>query len=628
MRTPSTGGIPAAIRRRLRSLRYAVADLFFVIGDWLRSAGRFLARLPRAVGRGFGRFWGSLSVIARRRLVAAIAVAVVIVAVLALAVPNLPCSFPGGDSCPPPDDAQGLVPSDALAYLHADLDRDSDQYRALTGLAGRVPLFRDQAVSRAVALIPGPRGAAIDFERDIEPWFGDEAAMAILPGSGSVADRVDLLGVADAEGASAFAASVAGPRAETQDYDGAPLTTGARGISSAQTDGFLVIGSGDGVRAVLDTATGVEGSASLSENDQAAAVRDRLPADRFADAWLSADGVSQLIAGGRGLVSTLTPLLAPGATTGAAASLSASGDALELAVRSELDPDREQASPGFFDAFPPFEPRLPSRLRPGTLAYVGFGDPGGTAAALLGQAAAEAPGIASGFRDLVANLQREGGTDLTKLAGALGDEAAIAVEPGAASGQPDPGEAAAPSFPYLLLVASGVDEGTARDALAQLQGPLAEAVGSSGQLQAPAFGEQQIEGVEASSLTVSPTVELTYAVFDGLAAIATDPAGIAGLAGGDGGLDDTDLYRSATDGFGDQPSLLAFLDLAGLVQLGEQSGLAEDPAYATFAADFRNLTALGLEITDDDDLLATDARLLLGGGSTGAETSTVPSPAD
>lgn len=616
MRTPSTGGIPAAILRRLRSLRYAVADLFFVIGDWLRSAGRLGARLPRAAGRGLGRFWRSLSVIARRRLVAAIAVAVVIVAVLALAVPKLPCSFPGGDSCPPPDDAQNLVPSDALAYVHADLDRDGDQYRALTGLAARVPLFRDQAVSRAVGLIPGPRGAEIDFERDVQPWFGDEAALAILPGSGSVADRVDLLAVADADGATAFAASVAGPRASTQDYDGAQLTTGARGISSAQTDGFLVIGSGDGVRAALDTATGAQGSASLSDNDQAAAIRDRLPADRFADVWLSADGVSQLIAGGRGLVSTLTPLLAPGATTGAAASLSASGDALELAVRSELDPDREQASPGFFDAFPPFEPRLPSRLRPGTLAYLGFGDPGGTAAALLGQAAAEAPGIASGFQDLVANLRRGAGTDLSKLAGALGDEAAVAVDPGAVS------------FPYLLLVASGVDEGAARDALGRLQGPLAEAVGSGGQRQAPVFGEQQIEGVEASSLTVSPTVELTYAVFDGLAAIATDPAGIAGLAGGDGGLDDTDLYRSATDGFGVRPSLLAFLDLAGLVQLGEQSGLAEDPAYATFAADFRNLAALGLEITDDDDLLATDARLLLGGGATGVETSTVPSPAD
>ena len=69
-----------------------------------------------------------------------------------------------------------------------------------------------------------------------------------------------------------------------------------------------------------------------------------------------------------------------------------------------------------------------------------------------------------------------------------------------------------------------------------------------------------------------------------------------------------------------------FLDLGGLVLLGEQSGLAEDPAYATFAADFRSLNALGIEISDSGDVLSTDARLLLRSGSTGVETST--SPAD
>src|SRR4029079_9181352 len=91
--------------RRLRSLGYAVGDVFFVIGERLRTAGRYLARVPRALARGCGRFWASLSIIARRRLVAAIGAVVVIIAILALAVPNLPCSFPGGDSCPPPDDA-------------------------------------------------------------------------------------------------------------------------------------------------------------------------------------------------------------------------------------------------------------------------------------------------------------------------------------------------------------------------------------------------------------------------------------------------------------------------------------------------------------------------------------------
>ena len=47
-----------------------------------------------------------------------------------VAVPNLPCQLPGGDSCPPADDAAELVPGDALAYVHANLDPETEQYRA------------------------------------------------------------------------------------------------------------------------------------------------------------------------------------------------------------------------------------------------------------------------------------------------------------------------------------------------------------------------------------------------------------------------------------------------------------------------------------------------------------------
>ncbi len=611
-------------------MRYAVADVLYVIGRALRKAGRYALRLPQAIGSGSARFWGSLSAVARRRLAIAVGVAVALIAILALAVPNLPCSFPGGDACAPNDDAEQLVPADALAYVHADLDPESDQYATLTRLAGRAPLFGGQVAAGAAGLIPGPRGTTVNFDSDIRPWFGGEAAFAVLPGAGGGAARIDLLEVADADGATAFSQQLAGARGTTQDYEGVEVTIGSRGISSAQTDGFLVIGSGEAVRAAIDTATGAEGSEPLADDDHAADVRDQLPDQRFADAWLSPDGVTQLIAGGGGLLSTVTPLLAPGATTGAAASLSASGDAIELAVRSDLDPDSEGSSPGFFDAFPGFEPTLPARLSPDTLAYLGFGDPRSTAAALLSQATTEAPGIAAGFEDLVRRLSKGGGVDLaTQVAGALGDEAAVAIAPSsatdaAAAGTP---ESAQPTLPYALFVASGVDEAEARAALAALQAPLAAAVSAGNAGNAPAFGEQQIGGVDARSLQVSPAVELTYAVFDGLAAVATNPAGIADLAG-DGGLDQDSTYKRATEGFGDEPSLLAYFDLAGLVEVGERSGLAEDPAYATFAGDFRSLDALGLEISSSDDVLATDARLLLREGVAVPQTTTTPVPAD
>ena len=134
--------------------------------------------------------------------------------------------------------------------------------------------------------------------------------------------------------------------------------------------------------------------------------------------------------------------------------------------------------------------------------------------------------------------------------------------------------------------------------------------------------------MQTNTVRVSPTVELTYAVFDGLAAIATNPDGVAAMIEGDGGLADQDRYQRATDGFPDQVSLQAYLDLDGLVAIGEAAGLAEDPLYATFAGDFRRLEALGLAVSSDGDVLATDARLLVGDEADTATSTTSPTPTD
>jgi hypothetical protein len=118
-------------------------------------------------------------------------------------------------------------------------------------------------------------------------------------------------------------------------------------------------------------------------------------------------------------------------------------------------------------------------------------------------------------------------------------------------------------------------------------------------------------------------------VFDELAAIATDPAGIAQLASGDDGLNDSDLYEDATEDFDDEVSLLGYFDLAELVSTGEQLGLAEDPLYATFAGDFRRLDALGVAVTASDDLVSTDARLLLReGDGDGGQSAPAAPPSD
>ena len=138
-------------------------------------------RVPGAVERGSREFWFGLSSEARLRLALARGAVVALALVWSLAVPALPCEAPGGDRCPPADDAIQLVPEDALAYVHLNVDPDTEQYEEAAKVLERVPGITKQATALTLSQLPGPNGAPPDFERDIEPWFGGEAALAIVP---------------------------------------------------------------------------------------------------------------------------------------------------------------------------------------------------------------------------------------------------------------------------------------------------------------------------------------------------------------------------------------------------------------------------------------------------------------
>jgi Protein of unknown function (DUF3352) len=548
------------MKERLRSIRYGIGDL------------------GHAIVAPFKR----LSVHGRRRLVALIVLVAAIVLIVTVAVPALPCSFPGGDTCAPDDEAIALVPADALVYLHANLDPDTDEYANFADLAGQLPLFSGQIADRALALLAGSGGASIDFDRDVRPWFGGEVAVAILGDATGNPDPVELIEVADSDGADEFASKVA---------------TGT--TTAKQVGGFLAIGSSSGVGAIEDT---VAGGDSLAGDDTATKVLDELPEHRVADAWISTDGMRAVVGSGRSPLSPLTPLLAPGSSEGAAVSLGAGtdGSAFELAVRSALDPKRAKSAPGFFAAFPEFEPKLPEQLPADSLAYLGFADAGETVRALLAQAGSEAPGIADAFTQLADRLRHQAGLDLTgDLVDALGDESALTLDATSSSGS---SSSAGQPFPYLSFVSSGVNADKLRQALAALQGPLGDV-----------STEQQIGGTDARTLQVSQTVAITYAIIDDLAVAATSPDGVAAIASGSGGLDSDARYQAATDGFSDKTSLLGYVDLHDLVGLAEQLGLGEDPVYATFAGEFRSLDALGFEVATADDTLSTNARLEIGG---------------
>jgi hypothetical protein len=585
------------VTERLRDVGYAIEDAAYAAWDVAR-------RLPGAIGRSARAFWLSLSMEARLRLGLAGAAVVALAIVWSVVVPALPCEAPGGDRCAPADDAINLVPRDALAYAHLNVDPDTEQYEEATKALGALPGITMQATALALAEVP----TSPDFEREIQPWFGGEAALAIVPSSGGRAgEQVQLLEVSDDEEARDFAASIATgePRGET--YREQRIQVDRRGLATAVVGGFLVIGAENGVRMAIDAESGAKGTGSLADDPRASEARDSLPDKRLADAYLSTDGIAELVAHPGGPLATFASVINPDASRGVAAALVVDQDRLDLEIRSQLAPRRVKRNPGFFSAFPSFDPELASTLPGDSLGYVGIGDPGIAFSSLLEQAGATEPGLATAVGDLLDRVRELGEVDLEKdLLPSLGGEAAIALQPA-----PE-GEGGAPGVPFLEFVAAGVDADRAGEALARLQGPIAQALSPSIRLQAPVVSEQEIDGLTAHSVRLTPTVDLTYALDESTLVIATNPAAVEQLASGEGGLDDQELFDLATGGLPSELSMLAYLDLGGLIALGESAGLSEDPAYATFAREIRRLRALGVGIESSPEELSTQARLIVG----------------
>jgi hypothetical protein len=586
---PGHRDLRARTRRWARSARYLVDDVGYVAG---RARWRARAR------------WAELGRAARARVLAGAgalgALLALLIAWLALA-PILPCSFPGGEACPPRDEARELVPATALAYVHLSGGGDNPQYEDARALAARLPALAPQLTRSLLGAVSGREGSALEGE--LGPWFDGEAAVALLPSG-----PVELLSYGEERGARSYAEGVA-PDAERDEHRGVELHRG-EATAWALLDGFLALGPEEALRELIDAARG-EDVPTLAEDELAAEALGELPSERLAEAYLSPDGIESLIAEGQGALASLEPFVDAGASRGAALALSADGDALELTVRSLLEPARAEAGGGgFFSAFRRFEPRLPERLPGDAIAWLGFGAAGGTASRLLDQATAQAPDLAAGLARAVTRLRSAEGVDVERdLVAALGGEAALAVVPRRAGAEEGAAHAAPAGIPFVEFVAASVDAERALEALARLQRPLARELGRG--LGAPGFEQLRLGGVTAQVLDVSRAVRLAYATVGDALVVANDPEGIERFAVGEGGLDRNPNLRAATEGLPQEPSLVAYLDLAALIGLAEQEGLAEDPAYVALAGDLDQLRALGLAVVAEPDLLATDARLVL-----------------
>ncbi len=173
------------------------------------------------------------------------------------------------------------------------------------------------------------------------------------------------------------------------------------------------------------------------------------------------------------------------------------------------------------------------------------------------------------------------------------------------------GVVAATGIPYLTFIGTQVDTDATTEALAKLQAPLAQAFAAGASGQAPTFEQGEIDGIPINSASISPAVDLTYAIIDDTLVVATQPDGIARLAAGPGGLNEAPPFEQSTAGFPEEPALLLYLNLRELIALAEGAGLASDPAYSLLSGEIGQLPSAALAVERGETELDTQLRVSL-----------------
>jgi hypothetical protein len=434
--------------------------------------------------------------------------------------------------------AAALVPASALAYVHLSTDAGDPAARALARLAPKLPGYA-RAREAALAAISPPPGA-VDLERDVRPWLGDEAALALVDLGGGRFGTLAIAQVRDKARAGALLRRVAGARPPARYGDTMIHRYGPN--AAAFVHGFLVAGPELAVQRSIDAARGDTPSLKRSATFERALGGARRPAELY----VSARGLREAPAG---VPKAIAAVLAGHGLRGLGALAGADGDRLRLRVRAV-----GATLPGG-DAVAQLAGRVPADAiamlaAPDAAAIVSAAERAGAKAALDAVRTAVADG---------ASLDAD--RDLLRRLGSF----AVWVAPGDAA-------------PVIALAARTSDPKGLREALARLQEPVARVLAAD-QDALPAFRDREIAGTEAYTLAVAPGFAPTYAVAGRTAVVATAPEAVEAFLGRDSPrLRETPAFRSGIPRMPPRAESLGFFDVRQLLALGERTGLtAEGP---------------------------------------------------
>jgi Protein of unknown function (DUF3352) len=487
-------------------------------------------------------------------------------------------AFGGAGTEPPATGAAEVVPADVLAYVHLSTDPSRPAVQAARRLAERFPdypLLYASVVNRLDAAVGN--GTSVNFDRQVRPWLGKEAGLAVLDSSGSTAQTLLVLDVSNRARAKAFLSSAGATPAGA--YDGVQVLAYPSGSEVAVVGHDLVTGPAAGVRSAIDAARGLTPSLAHDSTYERASASE--PAGRVLDAYLPAAGVARLLAARTGLAGALGVLLDRPQVAGTAISVSAVSGAAQVQVHS-VTSGGTKARAGSVG----FTPTLQSVLPSGSTLMLDVHGLAQAAPELLraGAAAGIGANLDAPLRRLGAALVAQG-VNVGNILSVFDGETAVALSPG-------------PS-PALLIVSRVSNQEAARTELASLEAPLTSLFSpSSGAAsgQVPELASTQVHGATIDEVELGTGLQVNYGVFNGLAVVSTSLQAIDQVAQRSRALGGDAAYRAAVPTGSGQVTSLVFGNFTALLSLAEQTGLTSGRTHELLP-DLSKVSTIGMSST-------------------------------
>ena len=469
--------------------------------------------------------------------------------------------------------AAGITPADAVAFLSVNLDPSIEQKRNLLSIARRFPDAREEVKgefedARDGLLAELIEDTGLDFERDVEPWLGNEVALAVLPPADGKEPQFVAMIESDDEDKARAALDKA---ARDEDFTGSYRVLGD----------FVVVteGSDDaGEKSALDriAAQSEKGGGGLADSDAFNHVVDELAGDRLLLAWVDTKKIVELAGEiGEELGAGFGPL----------------GSLVDQATAVALDVHVENAavvlqgvaaSEAGGDGAPP---ELTRSLPAGTLAALTLFD--------VARGATEGLEAIAGFgTDILADIEELTGLNLQEdLLSWMGGELVLTVGP-AAEGT---------TIPSAALVVEPTDKARAEQAVGKIRQALSD--------QGFELDEVEVNGVTAYVVPQAFTerVQPAMALFDDRFVLATNPDYLRDLSDGAGAeLADSDAYGDALpDGSGDNTTMQLVAMIDPIRETIERLVLDDPDDRADYEADVKPnlepLSAFGMVAHQDGD---------------------------